>query len=53
MPNHEMQTEYTELAQRLDEMGLTGFERDNALAMYARGTLIGNALCKLWESLAG
>lgn len=47
------QTEHTWMARRLSCAGLSGFERDNALAMYSRGTLIGSALCKLWQGLRG
>lgn len=41
------------MAQRLKGAGMSGFERDNALAMYTRGALIGSALCKLWQGLHG
>ena len=51
MFGHEVQSEYALMAQHLDEAGLSGYKRDHALAMFARGALIGTALCKLWDRL--
>jgi len=53
MFGHELESDYDWMARRLDDAGLSGFERDNALAMYSRGTLLGSVLCKLWASLRG
>lgn len=53
MPGFDADTDHAWMAQRLDDAGLSGFDHANAMAMFSRGTLIGTALCKLWESLSG
>ena len=39
------------MADQLNSMSLTEFDRNNALAMVARGVLIGNLLCQAWSKL--
>ena len=39
------------MADQLSGMGLTEFDRNNALAMVARGVLIGSLLCQVWSKL--
>jgi hypothetical protein len=39
------------MAFRLAGEGLTEYDRANALAMVARGVLIGSVLCGMWRKL--